>query len=108
MKTVCVESPYSAESFEKGLELDEYARACMVYALGEGTAPFLSHLLYTQVLDDRIPEERALGLEAGFQMGDRCDERWFFVDHGISAGMRMAVDRALRIGQRVEFLHVNR
>ncbi len=91
MKRICIESPLSGD-FAKNIE---YARRCMRYVLDLGHAPFVSHLLYTQVLDDRDPEQRKRGLEAGLAMGDSCDERWFFTRDGeLSRGMALAWDRA--------------
>ena len=98
MKRICIESPLSGD-FVKNIE---YARRCMRYVLDLGYAPFVSHLLYTQVLDDRNPEQRKRGLEAGFAMGDSCDERWFFLKGGrMSDGMLAALDRAKGLGQDV-------
>lgn len=42
----------------------------MLDALDRGEAPYASHLLYTQMLDDTIPAERELGIKAGFAWGD--------------------------------------
>lgn len=78
-----MESPYAGE-----VELNvAYARRCMVDSLRRGEAPFLSHLLYTQGLDDLVAEERKLGMEAGFAWGGVGEEVAFYVDRGISSGM---------------------
>lgn len=96
MKRICIESPLSGD-FAKNIE---YARRCMRYVLDLGHAPFASHLLYTQVLDDRVPDHRGRGLEAGLAMGDSCDERWFFLKDGeLSRGMTLAWERACVIEQ---------
>ena len=57
--------------------------------------PFASHLLYTQdgVLDDRIPEERKLGLIMNEFWLLKCDAVAVYVDYDISPGM----DRAIKI-----------
>lgn len=48
-----------------------YAREALRDSLLRGEAPIASHLLYTQkgVLDDRIREERGLGIAAGLAWG---------------------------------------
>lgn len=101
MKRICIESPLSGD-FVKNIE---YARRCMRFVLDLEYAPFVSHLLYTQVLDDRIPAHRGLGIEAGLAMGDSCDARWFFLNGGpMSRGMLAAWDRADSMGQAVRKL----
>ena len=78
-----------------------YARAAMGLLLREGHAPFASHLLYTQVLDDKDPAEREQGILAGLALGDACDETHVFIDRGISRGMRQGVARATAAGRPV-------
>lgn len=65
-----------------------YARRCMLDSLRRGEAPFASHLLYTQVLDDLKPDERLLGMDAGFLWGNTCPRRVIYVDRGLSRGMK--------------------
>lgn len=43
-----------------------YARWCMLDSLRRGEAPFASHSLYTQMLNDEDTEEREIGIDAGF------------------------------------------
>src|SRR3546814_12910998 len=76
MKLVIIESPYAGDVEEN----TRYARACLQDCLRRGEAPFASHLLYTQpgILDDRVPDERELGLEAG--------RRWGGDRKGVGAG----------------------
>lgn len=97
MKTVCIESPLAGD-FATNIA---YARACLRYCLGQGVSPYASHLLLPQVYNDLSPEQREAGIEAGLAMGNLCDERWFFVDLGISSGMRRAKDVAHARGQWV-------
>ena len=93
MRCVVLESPY-AGNVERNLA---YCRAAMHDCLRRGEAPFPSHALYTQpgVLDDTIPEERALGIEAGLQIGERMDATVVYVDLGISSGMDKGIARAI-------------
>lgn len=59
---------HTAEDVERNLT---YAREALRDSLLRGEAPIASHLLYTQkgVLDDRIREERGLGIAAGLAWG---------------------------------------
>lgn len=95
MITVCIESPLAGD-----IETNTaYARACLFYCLQRDVAPFASHLLYTQVLDDQSQDDLKRGMKAGFAMGDQCDERWVFIDRGVSSGMKAAITRAERLRQ---------
>lgn len=71
MRRVYVESPYGSNDPEIIKRNIMYARACVRDCILRGEAPFASHLLYTQdgVLRDEVPDERALGMEAGFVWG---------------------------------------
>lgn len=66
-----------------------YARELCHFALTNGYAPFASHLLYTQrgILNDRIAEERELGIIAGLAYSWVNKEIWFGTDRGLSSGM---------------------
>ena len=100
MKLVVVESPYAGD-VERNVT---YARAALADCLHRSEAPFASHLLYTQpgVLDDGIPDERALGIEAGFRWGLMADLVAVYLDLGWSAGMRAGVASARGAGIAVE------
>jgi hypothetical protein len=73
-------------------------------ASSAGDAPFPSHALYTQegVLNDDIPQERDLGIDAGLAIGARLEATVVYVDLGISRGMAMGIERAEREGRPVE------
>lgn len=58
-------------------------------------APFAPHALYTAFLDDSIPEERELGLNAGIAFLLSCDEVWVFGDT-ITEGMKLEINIADR------------
>jgi len=111
MKRVIIESPYAGRGDNDGKRyLDKqdninYARKCLDDALSRGEAPFASHLLYTQegILDDDIPEERALGIEAGLIWGECADQVCVYVDRGISKGMIKGVERAREEGREIVF-----
>lgn len=75
MKLVIIESPLGTrEDGSRCSEAEfkrnqEYVMACMLDSLRRGEAPFASHALYPLVLKDSLPDERRLGMEAGFAYG---------------------------------------
>lgn len=89
MKRVIIESPYAGD-VERNVE---YAKMCIKDSLKRGEAPIASHLLYTQegILDDSIPEERQLGIEAGLAWKEVAELHVFYADFGISPGMKYAM-----------------
>lgn len=100
-RLVILESPYAGD-VEANLT---YLRACMRDCLLKGDSPYASHGLLNQpgVLDDTKPEERALGIGAGFDWRARADATVVYVDRGISGGMKLGIEDAKRIGHPVEF-----
>lgn len=100
MRLVLLESPFAGD-VERNLA---YARAAMRDCLLRGEAPFASHLLYTQagVLDDDVPGERALGIEAGLLWGAKAERTVVYADLGISRGMQLGIERARAEGRPVE------
>ena len=100
-RLVIIESPFAGDyGFNLG-----YARRAMKDCLARGEAPFASHLLYTQrgILNDRVPDERKKGMEAGFAWGEQADATVVYVDLGISDGMRMGIERAKDDNRPVEY-----
>ena len=105
MVRVIIESPYAGNSREEIDQHEQYARACLKDCLLRGEAPFASHLLYTQegVLDDRDPEERKLGIEAGLVWGAMAKQTIVYTDHGITPGMQKGINRAQEEGRPVVY-----
>ncbi len=103
MKLVIVESPF----FNKDIEIQNmniaYARECMRDCLYREEAPYLSHLLYTQILDDNIEEERNFGIQAGFEFRKVINHTIVYTDLGISKGMEWGIKNALEMGNTVEY-----
>lgn len=97
MKLVIVESPYAGQVDLHIL----YARMCLRDCLLRDEAPFASHLLYTQpgVLLDEKPEDRKLGMEAGWNFMRRADLVAVYSDLGLSEGMNRGIEacQAMRI-----------
>ena len=99
MKRVILESPYAGD-VETNIR---YARACLRDCLLRGEAPLASHLLYTQegVLDDDVPGERALGIEAGLVWGALATATVVYTDLGVTRGMQQGIERAHAEGRMV-------
>lgn len=99
MKLVILESPYAGNV---GVNT-QYARKCMLDCLKRGEAPMVSHLLYTQCLDDTIPEERELGVEAGLAFRSVVNKTVVYIDLGISKGMQYGIDDAVKNCREIEY-----
>lgn len=106
MIRVILESPY-AGNLKRNLA---YGRLCMHDCLIRGEAPFASHLLYTQqnVLDDTVPEERELGIQAGFLWRQAAEKTVVYTDFGISRGMQYGIDHAKKSGLPIEFRQLSK
>lgn len=99
MIRVIVESPYAGD-----IERNQaYARLCCQDCLQHFEAPFAAHLLYTQFLTDTDPHDRHLGMIAGFEWTRVADRVVFYVDLGISPGMRLGEKVAKKLGIPVEY-----
>lgn len=102
MRLVILESPYAGD-VEANMH---YAKGAVHDCLTREEAPIASHLLFTQpgILRDGVPEERKMGIEAGWA--------WyrvpfvsgvFYLDRGMSSGMEGALAVAERGAVTVEF-----
>lgn len=99
MRRVILETPFAGD-VERNRS---YAVKCMRDCLLRGEAPFASHLLYTQALNDFDPKQREIGMTAGFAWRETADATIVYDDLGISSGMQRGIDHAKRIGQLIEF-----
>lgn len=106
MRTVCIESPLAGNAT---LNL-AYAKACVHDCFTRGESPYASHLLLAQegILDDMKPEERKLGIEAGFCWSAKADAVVVYIDRGVSSGMRLGIRRAVDAGQPLEVRSLER
>lgn len=104
MIRVIIESPYAAPTLEGVQRNVNYARACVRDCLIKGEAPYASHLFFTQpgVLDDKIPEERLLGIIAGLLWGEAAEKTVVYTDLGISKGMEQGMAQANIVGRPIE------
>jgi hypothetical protein len=107
IRLVILESPLAPKNGRTVEQNVEYARLCVRDSLHKSEAPIASHLLYAQpgVLADEVPDERALGIEAGLAWGAVADATIVYTDYGISGGMQQGIDRAKAEGRPVEFRH---
>lgn len=116
MRRVILESPYAGGQYVPASNIQaamavqkvvdeniKYARACLHDCLNRGEAPFASHLLYTQVLDDEDKNERRQGIVAGQAWLSVVDAVVVYQDFGISKGMREGIDAANAAGVPVEY-----
>lgn len=99
MKRVILETPYAGD-VEKNTE---YARKCMLDCFNRDEAPLASHLIYTQVLNDKVIDQRHLGIEAGLEWGKVADKTVVYIDFGISKGMQIGIERAQKEGREIEY-----
>lgn len=101
MRLVILESPYAGD-VQRNIT---YARRALKDCLAKGEAPYASHLLYTQpgVLDDLLPDQRALGIEAGLSWGRLAEATVVYTDYGISGGMQYGIATAELVGRKIEY-----
>ena len=100
---VIIESPFKGNTPAEEAENIEYARKAMRDSLYRGEAPFASHLLYPQMLDDANEDERRMGIEAGLLIGRSADRTVVYTDRGTSPGMKQGIKRAEDEGRPVEY-----
>ena len=103
VRRVLIESPLAADTADGVRRNIVYARRAALDCFRRGEAPFASHLLYPQILDDRDTAERVRGIEAGLLWGKCADATVVYVDRGISGGMWEGVLRATAEGRPVEY-----
>lgn len=92
MIRVVIESPYAGDVARNVA----YAKQCVMDSLRRGEAPYASHIFFTQdgLLNDDVPWERERGISAGLDWGRSAEIVAFYVDHGISDGMRRGLAAA--------------
>lgn len=98
-RRVIIESPYRQGEVTTNVA---YAKAALLDSLQRGEAPIASHLLFPGVLDDSVPEERRLGIEAGLAWYQGAQACVVYCDLGTSDGMIEGIRRAGIHGVPVE------
>jgi hypothetical protein len=90
---VIVESPFSGD-----MEANrKYAIRACADCLNRGEVPYASHLFFPQFLNELAPEQRELGLTAGYALWKIASKIVFYCDLGISSGMARAFERATKL-----------
>ena len=95
---VIIESPYAGD-VERN---KKYLAVCVNDSLNRKEYPFASHGFYTQYLDDENPDERKLGMCAGFEWMRAAEKVAVYVDFGISEGMMRGIEWANSYGITIE------
>ncbi len=98
MRLVAILSPFAGQQ-RKNIE---YARRAMLDSLKRGEAPYASHLLYPQVLNDLRTKDREMGMEVGRAWMERADAAIVYADLGLSEGMLRDLEGARLAGLEVE------
>lgn len=94
---VLIESPFAGSTPEEEERNIRYVRACMRDSfINHGELPFASHAIYPLkgILNDKDPEERKLGMAAGFAYGADTEYSVFYVNYGVSSGMMDGAENA--------------
>jgi hypothetical protein len=87
MTPVQLESPYAGHVHRN----KAYLQLCIRDCFERGEAPFASHQLYVDALDDDIAIERKQGIEAGLIWGKFAERTVVYTDFGISSGMKHGI-----------------
>lgn len=99
MIPVILESPYSGDVELNMLYLTHCIRDC----LRRGETPYASHQMLTRALDDMKPEERKLGIEAGFVFHHFAERSVVYHDLGVSGGMALGILNMAKLGKAIEY-----
>lgn len=102
MRRVILESPYGNDDAAVIAENVKFALRCAMDCLQRDESPIASHLVFPLFLDDKKPEERALGIAAGLAWVRVADAMVVYMDRGMSEGMKRAIKCAEGVGVRVE------
>jgi hypothetical protein len=112
LRRVLIESPFAGRHGsvcrcdECKIDVDRnrrYRDALLRDSLLRGEAPIASTKLYAEgeVLDDTVPVEREIGIEAGLVWGGLAEVSVVGDDLGISVGMQRGIERAVAEGRPV-------
>jgi len=100
---VIVESPYKATAYYTAEQHRLYLLHAIEDCLTRGEAPFASHHLIPEVLDDDDPVARAFGIKVGLCWGQHADLIAVYGDLGIGDGMKDAIEHWNRLGKKIEW-----
>jgi hypothetical protein len=100
---VAIESPWAG--LGAGERALHYLRQCIRDSLSRGEIPWASHgmLAHTRALYEEDADQREEGLDVNRQfIKHHASLVVFYVDYGMSGGMKMAKQWAIMQGKRVE------
>lgn len=103
MMRIFLVSPLRPNADHSLVQHIEYAKECALDSFNRGEAPFVPHLLYTEILDDSIMEERRLGMAAGATWLQQAQRVAVYTDLGISSGMKQEIAQATSAFIPVEY-----
>lgn len=103
---VVIESPFASTVLSEVEENKSYARVAMLDSIDRGEAPFAGHLLYTQVLDDNVEAERALGIALHVEFLLHASHIAVYVDYGVTTGMRQGIRAAEALGKAIYYRNI--
>lgn len=100
MKLVYICSPLRGDIKRNIRRANEYCR----FASTQGVVPLAPHAIFTQFLDDKILEERELGLQMGLELLKLCSELYVFGDR-VSNGMLGEMEAAKSLGVPIQYFN---
>ena len=95
-------SPYAGkdENYKRAIRYGQYVAQ-------KGGIPIIPHTMLHGVLNDAVPQQRSVGLEAGRRLLKMCDAVWVFGrQETASAGMAAEISLAGDIGIPVQYVDV--
>jgi len=107
LRLVVIESPYRATQERSQEQHRAYLLHCLADSIGRGENPYASHHLLTEVLNDDVPMERALGIQAGWSWGAHADAVAVYRDLGISPGMAASIEHYKVLGKPIEYRSID-
>ena len=96
-RKVYVASRYAGDEVANTTAAIGYCRR----VIQDGYMPIASHLLYPQILDDKNPAERELGLSFGLALLQMCDEVWVFGK--VTKGMAGEIEEAKKLKKQIRY-----
>lgn len=97
-KLIYIASPYGAPTAQKIQENLDFVKKAGHAVIQGGHTPVIVHLVYPAILNDDVPEERALGCLMDLQLLDHCDALVYYAHKGVSRGMDGEIRYALEHG----------
>lgn len=72
------------------------------FLFDRGMAPVIPHI-YAEILDDKDPYDRELGMNADRSLMFKCDEMWVFGDK-FTKGMKEEIHFAKMINMKIKYI----